>query len=115
MKVWKLFLLLPFTLLVAGCVPVLAPPPPQSGPGIAPSWGMLFGPTGCLMPLITLTVIVLAVALIWGFLRRKGISIESLRTPSAPSAEEIARRRYASGEISRDEYQQLLRDLEESR
>jgi uncharacterized membrane protein len=31
----------------------------------------------------------------------------------APSAREVVRRRYASGEITRDQYRELLRDLEQ--
>jgi len=85
----------------------------------APGWDWMVGPTYCLTPLVTLAVIVLIVAVILSLLRGKGPSIKSsfksfFESPSGPSAKEIVQGRYARGEIDREEYQQLLKDLEES-
>jgi putative membrane protein len=73
-----------------------------------------FGWIGMILNLVlTLAVIGGFVWLIvWAVRRSGGNSIQSGATNlSGSSAKEIAQARYAKGEISRDEYQQILSDL----
>ena len=101
----KRFLFLTFVLgagaYLAGCAP--APPPAGPGPGSFLPWNWFSGPTSFLLPLL-LGVAVIAIALL--LLRREGAS-------ARPSARDIVQERYARGEITRQEYQALLRDLSE--
>ena len=62
---------------------------------------------------ITIGVIVgLVILVVWAVRRMSGNSIYSqLPNLSDQSAKDIAKARYAKGEISREEYQQLLSDL----
>ncbi len=64
---------------------------------------------------ITLGVIVGVIILIIWIVRRitsgQGQSWSSFTTQDQPTAREILQTRYARGEISRDEYQQMLTDL----
>lgn len=46
-----------------------------------------------------------------GLMILRGASSRQPTDVAADSAEEIVRRRYAHGEIGRDEYERLLRDL----
>lgn len=66
-------------------------------------WWMLFG--GFWMVVFWGVLIALA---IWGI--RKVIGTSKKHEESSP--QDIARQRYARGEISRDEYEQLMKDLE---
>ena len=73
-----------------------------------------FGWIGMILNLVlTLAVIGGFVWLIvWAVRRSGGNSAQTGTTNlSGPSAKEIAQARYAKGEISRDEYQQILADL----
>ncbi len=78
-----------------------------------------FGIFGLLMLIITIAVIVgIALLVIWlvrqfssdggaqGFFRQQDKATEAESTPR-----EILKKRYARGEISREEYQQMLSDL----
>ena len=58
------------------------------------------------MGLIWLMLLVVVVAMLLGWVRTGGAG-----GSDAPSAREILDRRYARGEISREEYQQRLDDL----
>lgn len=51
--------------------------------------------------------IVLIVAIVWALAN----PTRARDSDTGPTAEEILKRRYASGEIDKDEYQQRLRDL----
>jgi len=73
-----------------------------------------FGLIGMILGLvITIGVIVGFVFLVmWAVRRMSGNSVHSqLLNSTDLSAKEIAKARYAKGEISREEYQQLLSDL----
>lgn len=112
-------LMLATGLCLGGCAPAPPPPPSLHSPVSVPGWDWLVGPMYCLTPLVTLAAIVLIIAVILSLLRGKGSSIKSsfksfFESPSGPSAKEIVQERYARGEISREEYRQLLKDLEES-
>jgi len=65
-------------------------------------WWMLFG--GLLWLAFWGSLIYLALALV----RSRG---EDREEPRSPDAAEIVRRRYARGEIDRDEYERLRKDL----
>ncbi len=100
--------------LLTGCMPMVMPPgappapPTANGAGMYVNW--LAGAAACILPIATLIVIA---AVVWGIvqlLRRGGFSFSSLWQVE-PSAVEVARVRYASGEIDRDEYLRILADL----
>lgn len=69
--------------------------------------GMIFG------LLFTIALIVgFVVLVVWAVRRMSGNSSQSLqRVGSSQSARDIAQIRYAKGEISREEYQNILSDL----
>ena len=77
------------------------------GWGAGPGWGMGFGLGGILLWLLLIGLIVLVVLLI----------VRTSRRPSGSggdggdSALEIAKQRYARGEISKQDYEQIRRDL----
>jgi putative membrane protein len=62
---------------------------------------------------ITIAVIIgLVLLVVWAVRRMSENSAQpGFQTASGQSAKEIAQARYAKGEISRDEYQQILSDL----
>jgi putative membrane protein len=62
---------------------------------------------------LILIIIVAAGVLLYSFYRRRGGAPLFGRREDDPV--EIARRRYAKGEISREEFEQIKRDLEENR
>ncbi len=73
------------------------------------------GPYGWISMIIGLvfTVVILG-GLVWlvvWAVRRSGTGSYSGGTPSGMSAKEIAQQRYARGEITREQYQQLIEDL----
>ncbi len=102
--------------LLGGCAPV----PP--GPGVPIPPGMAFS---CMLPLVILLVIALIAALVVYIVRnrppmpRDSSRLDKKATSGVVTgkgsldlpAEEIARRRYASGEITYEEFQQILRNL----
>ena len=92
-----------------GCAPVV--PPPPRAPLPLPHWNWLARPMYCLTPLVTLLVIALLIVALVSFLRGK--RLPTIRSFREPSAKQIVQERYARGEISREEYRQLMRDLEE--
>lgn len=53
----------------------------------------------------------LVLLIVWA-LRRSGGSQLHSSSPQGPSAKEVAQMRYAKGEINREEYQQILSDLD---
>jgi len=96
----SLFLFAAF--MLGGCVPV-GPPLGRPIPlGVALS---------CLTPL----AILLILALIAGLIIYIARNWSSGAKPSEPAAKEIARKRYAGGEITYEEYQEILRHLDETR
>ncbi len=110
-------LVLASLVLLVGCAP--APP----GPGAPMPPEMTFF---CLLPLVILLIIALIAALIIYIVRNKpslppvapgeigkkdvGGGMTGKSFPDLP-AEEIVRRRYASGEITYEEFQQIIRNL----
>ena len=69
---------------------------------------------GCILGLvITVAVIVGVVLLVIWLVRRLSASSQVSSSPMAPnqSAKDIASARYARGEVTREEYQQILADL----
>jgi putative membrane protein len=73
-----------------------------------------FGWIGMILNLIITVGVIVGVILlvVWLVRRFSGNSTSSiLQTGSGQSAKEIAQARYARGEISRDEYQNILADL----
>ncbi len=73
------------------------------------------GPYGWISMIIGLvfTVVILG-GLVWlvvWAVRRSGTGGFPSGTPSGMSAKEIAQQRYARGEITREQYQQLIEDL----
>jgi len=73
-----------------------------------------FGWIGMILGLvITIGVIVgLVLLVVWAVRRMSGNSTQSAsQIGSGQSARDIAQARYAKGEISREEYQQILSDL----
>jgi putative membrane protein len=76
-------------------------------------WWMLWG--GLMMILFWGGIIALIVWAIQSVTRREFSQTESPRTsPSPRTPVDIAKERYARGEISREEFQQIKRDLEGS-
>jgi len=74
-----------------------------------------FGWIGMILNLIlTVGVIVGLVWLVVWAVRRfsGGSSLSGIQNPAGLSAKEVAKARYAKGEISREEYQLILSDLE---
>jgi putative membrane protein len=72
-------------------------------------WGQLIG------LLFTALVILGFTWLLINLIKKAGTEpsrMASRGTPQGQNAQEIIRRRYARGEISREEYQQILRDLQ---
>jgi uncharacterized membrane protein len=61
--------------------------------------------------LFILVIIVVAGALAYSYYRRRGG--KDLFPTKSDDALETARQRYANGEISREEFEQIKRDLEE--
>ena len=73
-----------------------------------------FGWIGMILNLVvTIGVIVgLVLLVVWAVRRTSGSSSQAgSQNPSGPSARDIVQARYARGEISREEYQQILADL----
>jgi len=73
-------------------------------------WGMHEG-MGWWMVLGSIWMVVFWAAIIWLVIRAFGQLTSGGRGDDTPL--EIARRRYANGEITRDQFQQLQRDLAE--
>lgn len=75
------------------------------------SWiGMIFGALFSLALLVGLILLI-----IWGIRRLSGGGNHPHAAPPAqgqPSAKEILQARYARGEITREQYQEILADLE---
>lgn len=63
--------------------------------------------------LVFLAAIVAAVAFAYSYYRKRGG--KGLFSQENDEAMNLARRRYANGEISREEFEQIKRDLEEER
>jgi len=75
-------------------------------------WWMLWG--GLMMVLFWGAIIALVVWAVQSLGRGDGGHAQSEATSPARTPLEIAKERYARGEISRDEFEQMKRDLEES-
>ncbi len=115
-KAMLIILFLAAMLLLSGCLPA-APPGPAAPfpPGLILS---------CLTPLAVLTLLVLLIAGLFFVAEHHSTDgkTEKGEEETAPrasggagtSAKEIARRRYAAGEITYDELQEILRHLDES-
>lgn len=78
----------------------------SSSHGDGMGWWMLFGGAMWVLFIIAVVFVILAVF--------RGISARNVSGPR-PDAFEIVRGRYARGEISRDEYEQLRQDLRNGR
>ena len=74
------------------------------GPGMMGGYGTMF-----LMPILWIVVIGLIVWAVVAATRRPGESDSTVR--SADSALEILKRRYARGEINKEEYEEKKKDL----
>ena len=74
------------------------------GPGMMGGYGTMF-----LMPFLWIVVIGLIVWVVVAAIRRPGESDSTTR--STDSALEILKRRYARGEINKEEYEEKKRDL----
>ncbi len=74
-------------------------------------FGMMggFGLIGLLFNLLIIVGIVLLI--VWAVKRFTGGSINRNQTSDSQSPREILQARYARGEITRDQYQQMLQDL----
>lgn len=98
----SLFTLVPSTLLFAGCV---------QGPydGRMGGWGHMMGYWyyGGFMWLIFLIALGVAVYLIFRTIKLKGPGSSTVETPL-----DILKKRYAKGEINKEEYEQKKKDLE---
>ncbi len=72
-----------------------------------------FGWIGMIVNLvITIAVIVgLVLLVVWAVRRMSGNQQAGTPNLAGPSARDIAQTRYARGEISREEYQQIISDL----
>ncbi len=58
-------------------------------------------------------IVALIVLIVWAIRGlRRGPTSAVTATPSAVSAKDVAQMRYARGEITREQYQQILADLE---
>jgi len=75
-------------------------------------WWMLWG--ALMMVLFWGAIIALVVWAVQSLGRRDDGQAQSGATPPARTPLEIAKERYARGEISRDEFEQMKRDLEET-
>ncbi|MAT43709.1 MAG: hypothetical protein CL609_15335 [Anaerolineaceae bacterium] len=73
-----------------------------------------FGWIGMVLNLIISIAVIIGLILlvVWAVRRFSGSNYQSgIQSPGSQSAKEIAQARYARGEISREEYQQILSDL----
>ncbi len=73
-------------------------------------WGMM-GPFGWIGGLLLLVLIVLAIVWLWRALDLAGSLGSSSRTGGSDRALEIARERYAWGEIGTEEFERIRREL----
>ena len=63
--------------------------------------------------IIIALLVALVVLIVWAIrAMRRGPAPTGMSNPPAMSAKDIAQMRYARGEITRDQYQQILADLE---
>lgn len=76
--------------------------------GVMGGWGWGFGILGMLF---WLALIVLVVVLVWRLLERGGRNSGPGREGGHETALEILKKRYARGEIDRDEFERMKRDL----
>ncbi len=103
-------------LALSACVP--AGPPPPRAPVIPPQFGSWLG--GLLTFLLTIaliTLIVAAVVIAYTYFTHRAEADHSPTQQPTVSASplEIARQRYAAGELSREAYLQMVADLTEER
>lgn len=75
-------------------------------------WMGGYGWIGMIIGLVFWLVVLggLAWLIVWA-VRRSGTGNYASQTPAGISAKEIAQQRYARGEITREQYQQLIEDL----
>lgn len=71
-------------------------------------WWMLWGSILWIVFIVAVIVVTVQLA---GASNRKGASSGHTMPPPAETPLDILRRRYASGELSRDEFEQMRRDL----
>lgn len=84
--------------------------PPGWGPGMMGSWGYgMMGWFGPIMMLVFWGLIILALILLIRWLW--GISQSKTEVKESESPMDILKRRYASGEVDREEFEQKKRDL----
>jgi putative membrane protein len=73
-------------------------------------WWMLWG--GLMMLLFWGGIIFLVVWVVQSLARRDSGETRPPSTSARPTPEEIVKERYARGEINRDEFERMMRDLE---
>lgn len=84
--------------------------PPPWGPGMMGNWGYgMMGWFGPIMMLVFGGLIILALILLIRWLW--GISQSKTEVKGSESPMDILKRRYASGEVDREEFEQKKRDL----
>jgi putative membrane protein len=75
-------------------------------------WWMLWG--GLMMLLFWGGIIFLIVWVVQSLAHRDGGETRPPSTPARPAPEEIVKERYARGEINRDEFERMMRDLKQT-
>ena len=70
-----------------------------------PGWGPGYGLFGWLMMLLFWTLIIVGAVLVIRWL------IEQAKSPGSETALDIAKRRYAKGEITKEQFEAMKRDL----
>ena len=83
------------------------------GPGMMGWGGFGFFPWWGILMLLFWALVIGGGALLLVWLFRQGRPPEAPPGPHGPQALDILRERYARGEITREQYQQMRRDLEE--
>ncbi len=98
----------PVTGILTGCVAAAGPPVPPPGPN--PLLDKVFLYLQYFLPFLVLVSLSSLIALGFYFFVFKNPS-GKYRRPGKDTPEDIAGRRYAGGELSRDEYIRIIRDL----
>lgn len=78
------------------------------------NWGSFgtWGWAGMILSMaIWVALLAAAILLVIWVVRRSSASVSAYSASGQPTAREILQARYARGEISREEYQQILKDL----
>ncbi|RKX84936.1 MAG: hypothetical protein DRP57_04900 [Spirochaetes bacterium] len=103
-----LFVSWPVLFLLSGCNPAYAAPPPPALPGPNPLIDRVLVSLQYFFPLLILIAVIVLIAAGIYIIAFKRIPIHRI---SKYTPTEIAQTRYASGEISREEYLEIIKDL----